>query len=87
MYDEIADILYEKGIFYNGLRGEDSKANMDSYMTCINWTLFEQAWLELVNKYTKEQWLGLVKYWEAHAYCSPNCGILAATIKRKIETL
>jgi hypothetical protein len=85
MYDEVEDILQEKGVFYNGLRGEDHHAHMDSYMTCINWTIFEKVWSELADKYTKNQWLGLVKYWEAHSYCSPNCGILAATIKRKIQ--
>jgi hypothetical protein len=80
--EEIEDFLQEKGVFYNGLRGEEHHAHMDSYMTCINWKKLEEAWNELKPKYTKEQWEDLIKHWKHFGYCSPNCTILALTFER-----
>lgn len=80
--EEVEDHLQEKGVFYNGLRGEEHHAHMDFYMTCINWKKLEECWNELKSRFSGEQWQNMIKQWKYHAYCSPNCGIIASTFER-----
>jgi hypothetical protein len=82
---DIEDALQEAGVFYNGLRGEDSHSHMDSYMTCINYKVLEDVWNKIKDKYVKEEWLRIAKYWNHNAYLSPNCYMLACFICRKIK--
>lgn len=80
---EVEDTMQEAGVFYNGLRGEDSHCHMASYMTCINYNLLEKVWLTIVDKYDKEQWLYIARYWMNQSYLSPVFYQLAAFACRK----
>lgn len=75
---EVEDYLQEQGVFYNGLRGEEHTAHMDSYMTCTNFMKLRAAWDVLKDRFSKEQWENMIAGWKYHAYCSPNCGIISA---------
>jgi len=83
--DEFEDILHEAGVFYNGLRGKESTCSMDSYMTCINYAVFDQQWDLHGKRNTKEEWLPIIANWESHAYLSPNCYLIACLVKRKLN--
>jgi len=80
---EIEDELHGAGVFYNGLRGEDSHAHMDSYMTCINYQKLDEMWGKLKDKFNKETWIEIAKYWRTQAYLSPNCFQLYCYVFRK----
>ncbi len=82
---ELADVLYDAGVFYNGIRGKEHKAHMDSYMTCIEWSKLFEVWGSIKDTITKEQWIEIANYYQSHAYCSRNCGILASFIKNEFE--
>jgi hypothetical protein len=81
---DVEDIMYEAGVFYNGLRDESSFSHMDSYMTCFNWDKLEDVWNKIVDKNSKEEWIKLAKYWDYQSYISPNCGMMSSFICGKM---
>jgi hypothetical protein len=82
--NEVEDALQEAKVFYNGLRTEEDTAHMDSYMTCINYKIFFEMIEKLKDKYTVEQWKGMIKYWDYQSYLSPNSYIIARMFERII---
>jgi len=84
---EVEDAFQDAGVFYNGMRGEDSHCHMASYMTCINYNLLEKVWLTVADKYLKGEWLELAEYWEHQAYLSPVFSQLSSFVKNKMEVV
>ena len=80
---EMEDLFQEAGVFVNGLT--DRPAHMDSYMTVLDFTVFEKTWLEIKDKFTKEEWLDSSEYWISMAYICPMANLLGKTITRKFE--
>ena len=84
---EVEDILGEAGVFYNGFRGPGNRACMDSYMTCIEYTILEKKWNEIKDNYPQESWLALAAHWNSFAYLSPTCSLMASFVTRKIDKI
>ena len=80
---EMEDLFQEAGVFVNGLT--DRPAHMDSYMTVLDFTVFEKTWLEIKDKFTKEEWLDSSEYWISMSYICPMASLLGKTITRKFS--
>lgn len=81
---ELEDALNAAGVFYNGRRGEEHKAHIDSYMTCINWKKLDTAWETVKDYNPAEHWTVIAKEFSRNAYLSPNQGIIGDYILRKV---
>lgn len=78
---DMEQLLQDAGVFRNGIN--DRPSHMDSYMTVIDFVLFEKTWTEIKDQFTKEEWLDACEYWLGNNYLSPMQGLLARVIKRK----
>lgn len=80
---EMEELLQDAGVFRNGI--DDRPAHMDSYMTVIDFVIFEKTWFEIKDKFTKEEWLDSAEYWLSMGYLSPTIKLLSRLITRKFE--
>ena len=61
--------------------GDDfSSRHPDSYGSCLNYGEFIEAFKE--SKFTKEQWLDSVEYWENNNGCGVPLKLIASFLRR-----
>lgn len=82
---EFEDVLNDAGVFYNGLRGPEHKAHMDSYMTCVNWEKLSAVWESVKDSCSMETWVEIANNYRKLSYLSPNCKLLHAYINNKLN--
>lgn len=71
------------GVFVNGINNR--KSHMDSYMTVMDFQVFDKTWEEIKDKYTRDEWSKACDYWLGMNYISPMAGLLARLVRRKLD--
>lgn len=80
---DIEQELDDRNCFVNGLT--DKPASLGAYLTVLDYKALKKAIVEIRDKFTTDQWLEAVDYWNSQSYLAPTFKLLSNEVKRLIS--